>query len=227
MPRFAKFRFKVPERIRGKKLYEVLNEIEKMQECSERGSLNPIITSYGCAGFHFCYYNNDKILQYCGGYVSSEEKKRLEGFLAKEGEYCSLGEEIDGGILIKIVKDHPDVVDGGLIQLVFSMTDFEVEYDKIGLEEAIKALRWNLQRLEKLKEVLKDYDYEIDYGYMELGDTDADLEEEESGLTMYLNDFVFETDKTIEGLEEEIDKLIKPLMAYLKRKPRTDLYLVR
>lgn len=74
--------------------------------------------------------------------------------------------------------------------------------------------------------MLKGWDYEIDYGYMELGETDADLEEER-GLTIYLNDFDFETDKTIEGLEEEIDKLIKPLKEYLKRKPRSDLYLSR
>jgi len=226
MPRFAKFRFLVPERLRGKKMYEVLSEIEKMQECSEGGALNPITTSYGCAGFHFCYYSNNKIMEYCGEYVSPEEKSRLEELLAKEGEYFSLESEIKGEILTKIVKDHPDVVDGGIIQLVFSMTDFEVEYDKIGLEEAIKALRWNLQRLEKLKEVLKGYDYEIDYGYMELGETDADLEEERV-LTIYLNDFDFETDKTIEDLEEEIDKLIRPLKEYLIQISRADLYLMR
>lgn len=97
MPRFAKFRFSVPERLRDKKLYEVLSEIETMQKCSERGFLNPITTSYGCAGFHFCYYNNNKILRYCGEYVPPEEKNRLEELLAKEGEYCSLGEEIEGG----------------------------------------------------------------------------------------------------------------------------------
>jgi len=225
MPHFAVFRFEVPEGLRRKKLFEVLNEIEKMQECSEdKGFLNPIITNYGCAGFHFCYYNDKKILQYYGGYVSPEEKKRLEELFTKEGEYRSLEFEINKNILTKMVGDHPDIVSGGLIQLVLSMTGFEVEYDKVELEEAIKALRRNLQRLEKLEEMLKSdvfVDHELDYGYIEYFD-----QEEEKGFTIYLT-LDFEIDKTLEALEEEIDKLIKPLKGCLKRKPRRDLYLMR
>jgi len=228
MPRFAKFRFSVPERLRGKKLYEVLSEIEKMQECSEKGSINPITTNYGCAGFHFCYYDSNKILQYCGDYVSAQEKNRLRMLLEKDSG-ALLDEEIEGDTLAKIVKDHPDVVAGGLITVVLSMAGLDVKYEEFKLEEAIKSLRWNLQRLENLKDTVEKgrfADYQWDYGYMEFGeDTDYDIEED-TGLTIYL-DFDFETDETLEALEKEIDKSIDPLKRYLTRAPRIDLYLSR
>lgn len=225
MPRFASFRFKLPEKLRGKMLFEVLNEIEKMQECSEKGSINPITTNYGCAGFHFCYYDNSKILQYCGDYVSAHEKNRLKELLEKDS-YALLGMEIGGDILAKIVKEHPDIVASSLI-VVLSMAGLDVKYEGFKLEEAIKLLRWNLQRLETLKDTVEKgrfVDYEFDYGYMEFDEhTDYDTDEE-AGLTIYV-DFDFETNETLEALEKEIDKSIEPLKRYLTRASRTDLYL--
>ena len=197
-----------------------------MQKCPEIGSINPIITSYGCAGFHFCYYDYDKILQYCDEYISSEKKREIEELLMS-GEPYFLEDEIDRETFRKIVRDHPDVIAGGLVQIVFSIADFKVDYEA-DLEEAIKKLEWNLQRLKELKKFLENKlieDYEISYEVLELGENDYDLEEVE-GLTVYIT-LYFEAEKTIADLEEEIDKLITPMKKYFEGKPRYDLYLRR
>jgi len=229
MPKPNKFKFKLPKKLYGKKLYLIKNELEVLQPLTEteKGEVwrEPILTNYGCACFHYAY-DDDKLIEYYTSYVPSDLKEKIEkkseDMLSIENVlYETLGKEKYHAALDKMLKDHPDVMSHGLIQIVLTTVPLEVEYDSFPIEDAVKSLKRNLETMTKIAELGEEFLVGLDYEYPEL---DYD-EDEQKRLTITIDDFEFEPDETLEEVENKIDEAIRPLKNYIERKARTDLFL--
>ena len=119
--------------------------------------------------------------------------------------------------------DHPDVMPYGLIQIVIATIPLKVEYDVYPIENTIQSLNRNLEVMKKIFELNEKFDTGLDYEYALL-DEDDEMDEEKR-LTIYINDFDFDPEETLEEVENRIDGVISPLKNYLERKALIGLLL--
>ena len=229
IPKTDRFRFKLPKKFYGRKLHEIKKEIDELQPLTETGKgevwRDPILTNYGCACFHFSY-DEDKLLEYYGNYISEELKEKVEEklgelLLIESALWQTLEEDDCREVLDKILMDHPDVMSYGLIQIVLATIPLKVEYNGYPIENTIQSLNRNLEVMKKIAELYEKFDTGLDYEYALL-DNETD---EEKRLTIYINDFDFDPDETLEEVENRIDGVISPLKNYLERKALTDQLL--
>jgi len=229
MPKPSKFRFKLPKKLYGKKLYLIKNELEALQPLTETGKSEvwrePILTNFGCACFHFAY-DDDKLIEYYRGYVPKDLEDKIEEKLEdmssiENALYITLGKEKYHAVLDEMLKAHPEILSYSLIQIVLATVPLEIEYDGFPIEATVKSLKRNLEVMTKIAELEEEYLVSLDYEYPAL-----DYEEdEEKRLTIYVDDIQFDPDRTLEEVENEIDEVISPLKNYVERKARTDLLL--
>lgn len=229
MPKPTQFRFKLPKKLYGKKLYLIKKELEALQPLTEQEEgkawREPILTNYGCACFHF-NYDDDKLLELYTNYVSDKIKAEIEEKLGdtisiENVLYETLGKEKYKAVLNKMLKEHPDIMSSCLIQVVLATVPLEIEYDNYLIEDTVKLLKRNLEAMAKISELDEEYSVSLDHGYTAL---DSE-EDEEKRLTVYIDDFNLEPDETLEDLEKRIDKIINPLKNCIELKARTDLLL--
>ena len=186
---------------------------------------DPILTSYGCACFHFDY-DEDKLVEYYASYVSEDLKEQIE---EERGDIISvenvlwktLGKEKCLAVLDRMLKEHPDALSSGLIQIVLTTISLEIKYDEYPVENTIKLLRRNLEVMKRIAELNEKFDLELQYEYVEFEKDEDDLER----LTIYINDFDFDPEETLEVVEIRVAEAISPFKSHLEGEPRTDLLL--
>jgi len=202
------FKFKLPKKLYGRK------------------GISPILTNYGCAGFHFCDFDDDKLLDLYPQYTSKEERMKLEKIFKNEGKdwvIYELKKSSYSHALSRIIDDYPDVIAGGLIQVVLTSVPLEIDYGFHDFQWQIKMLERNIKLLKALSQLDEKFDIETEYEYVEF-EKDEDAKKR---LTIYINDFWFDSNESLEDVEARIDKVISPLKKYLEKEPRTDLLLMR
>jgi len=106
--------------------------------------------------------------------------------------------------------------------VILTTVPLEVDYEKYELGRNLKSLKRNIEVVKAIASLKRRFDIELEYGYVEF----ENGEDGEKRLTIYINDFDFDSSETLEEVESRIDRIISNLKKNIERKPRADLLLV-
>ncbi|MEM2129403.1 MAG: hypothetical protein QXZ70_02270 [Candidatus Bathyarchaeia archaeon] len=135
----------------------------------EKGYLKSFYANYGYVTFWYGWLDEEALEKYFRDYVSSSPLKKIEDARNAADEesraFFSLRDMLDDfDCLFPIVRDHPDVLEGGHAEVRLHVLCPRL--DELNLDEAIVQLREFTDKLERMRDFKHEDDLDVE-GYLD------------------------------------------------------------